>query len=352
MAYNTLAQPRQALPDPWAIKATDFPGSGMLNEQLLFAVRYALLAPSGHNAQPWLFGIDGDTIELYADRTRALPVIDPLDREMIISCGAALLNLRVALGHFGFRETLELIPSNVAPDLLARVHVTTNGTLSLEDESLFGAIPKRHTSRQRFSNRPLSPELMSALTEQAGKEGVWLRFVEGSERRAAVIDLINGGEVILWGSKHFRRELAAWVHPRRSRRHEGIPGYAQGLGDLVSLLEPTVAHLDEPGSREADKDGDAPAQCPALAVLETDDDSQVDWLATGQALERVLLRAQVDGVSASFLNQPLEVHELRSKVSDVMGKAGFPQLILRLGYGPQIKSTPRRPVEDVLFSPE
>jgi Nitroreductase family len=315
-------------------------------------VRFAMLAPSGHNAQPWLFGIDGDTIELYADRTRALPVIDPLDREMIISCGAALLNLRVALGHFGFRETLEQMPSDVASDLLARVQVTANGTVPLEDESLFGAIPKRHTSRQRFSNRPLSRDLMAVLTEQAGKEGVWLRFVEGSERRAAVMDLIKGGEVMLWGSRHFRRELAAWVHPRRSRRHDGIPGYAQGLGDLVALLEPTVADRNDPESREAEADGDSPPQCPTLAVLETEGDSQVDWLAAGQALERVLLRAQVEGVSASFLNQPLEVYELRSKVSDVMGKAGFPQLILRLGYGPEIKSTPRRPVEDVLFFPD
>ena len=53
-------------------------------------VEYAALAPSGHNTQPWRFRLRGGGAELLADRTRALPVVDPDDRELVISCGAAL----------------------------------------------------------------------------------------------------------------------------------------------------------------------------------------------------------------------------------------------------------------------
>ncbi len=57
-------------------------------------LKYAVLAPSGHNTQPWLFRpTEKDDLYLIADRTRALPVVDPHDRELIISCGAALDHL-------------------------------------------------------------------------------------------------------------------------------------------------------------------------------------------------------------------------------------------------------------------
>ena len=67
-------------------------------EILRDAVRGAVRAPSSHNTQPWLFRLVGDdALELYADRTRALPVVDPRDRELTISCGAALFHVRAAL---------------------------------------------------------------------------------------------------------------------------------------------------------------------------------------------------------------------------------------------------------------
>ena len=63
----------------------------------------------------------------------------------------------------------------------------------------------------------------------------------------------------------------------------------------------------------------------------------------------MLLWAQAEGVSASFLNQPIEVPELRPRLRDVIGKTSFPQLLMRIGYGPEVKPTPRRTVEEVLI---
>ena len=87
--------------DTWNVSADDFPVDGTSEEKLWFLVRYAILAPSTHNTQPWRFRIHGNVVELYADFTRALPVIDPEDRELIMSCGAALLHLR-----FGLRSSI------------------------------------------------------------------------------------------------------------------------------------------------------------------------------------------------------------------------------------------------------
>jgi Putative TM nitroreductase len=94
----------EALLDSREISEATFPATGQSAEKLRFLVQYAILAPSSHNTQPWLFKIRGDVLELYADRTRALPIVDPANRALTISCGAALFHLRIALRHFRLGE--------------------------------------------------------------------------------------------------------------------------------------------------------------------------------------------------------------------------------------------------------
>jgi hypothetical protein len=93
------------------------------------------------------------------------------------------------------------------------------------------------------------------------------------------------------------------------------------------------------------------ANAPLLAVLSTREDTRRDWLTAGEALGRVLLCAAAAGVTASFLNQPIQVDTLRSELRALVGDEGYPQVLLRLGYGQAIPPTPRRPVEDVLREP-
>jgi hypothetical protein len=73
-----------------------------MSAQLRELVRYATLAASGHNAQPWKFAIQRDAIEIHPDYTRRLPVVDPADRELWISLGCALENLLVAAHATGY----------------------------------------------------------------------------------------------------------------------------------------------------------------------------------------------------------------------------------------------------------
>ncbi len=74
----------------WDVAESDYPRTGSPADKLRFMLRYAVLAPSNHNTQPWLFRVRGSSVELYADRARALRVTDPDDRQLLISCGCAL----------------------------------------------------------------------------------------------------------------------------------------------------------------------------------------------------------------------------------------------------------------------
>ena len=335
--------------NPWEVRETDFRIAGTTAEQLRFLLQYAVLAPSGHNTQPWLFKIDGDAVELYADRTRALPVVDPDDRELTISCGAALFQLRIALRHFGYAGVVATLPDADDPDLLARIRLGNKRDATTEENALFDAICKRRTNRQAFEQREVPAEMLIALQQEAHAEGAWLSIMQTMDDRNAIADLIALGDRMQWADKHFRRELAAWTRPHRGRRSDGTPTYALSFGNLISYASLRAGRTFDLGDGQAASDRQIATGSPVQAVLGTDVDTAYDWLLAGQALGRILLYARSQGVWASFLNQPIEVPEVQLMLRKVIERAGFPQLLLRLGYGPEVPATPRRNVSEVLL---
>lgn len=329
-------------------EAEDFPGRGSGAAKLAYLVRYAVQAPSNHNSQPWLFHLDGDTLYLYADRARALPVVDPDDRALVISCGAALLNLRVAAKHFGHQLRCEVLPDPGDVDVLARAELVPSEPARYEDKLLFWAISHRHTNRQAFEPRSLAPELVSSLIAAAEREGAWLQPLTAEADRAALCDLVVDGDRRQLEDRRFRRELASWLHRSRSTARDGMPAYSYGVPAVLSAVGPFTVRTFDVGRGVAARDRKLVEHSPTLFVLGTDGDDIADHIRAGQALERVLLRATQEEVSASFLNQPVEIPELRPLVTELAGRPGHAQLVVRMGYGPQAHATPRRPVRDVL----
>ena len=134
---------------PWAITESAYPVDGTTSQQWEFLLRYAILAPSSHNTQPWLFRLRHSYVELHADRSRACPVVDPNDRELIMSCGCALFQLRCAMRHFGRLGNVEILPEH-NPNLLARVHWGSENESTPMQSRVFDAMTLRRTNRQPF----------------------------------------------------------------------------------------------------------------------------------------------------------------------------------------------------------
>jgi nitroreductase len=185
-----------AYDDPWYISEDCYPTAGEPEEKLRFMLNYAVLAPSGHNTQPWLFSVHDDEVELHADRTHGLPVVDPEDRELIISFGSAPFCLRVAMRHFGCEGEVEDLPDSGDPDLLARVRLGSDRSETEEERMLFQAIPKRRSNRGPFEDRQMPERLLYALQAAAGEEAAWLHLVEEEETKHAIAELIAEGDRI------------------------------------------------------------------------------------------------------------------------------------------------------------
>jgi nitroreductase len=336
-----------SLLQPYVEALDEFPLTGTPEAKARAALKYAVLAPSSHNSQPWLFHVLRNGVELFADRSRALPVVDPRDRELVISCGAALFNLRAALRNFGCREHTVMLPDPAQPDLLARVEVKDGHEPSDEERALFQAIGRRRTFRFAFGPEPVPPTLLEMLERAADLEGATLGILRTPVARDAIAAFVARADRIQLADRPFRRELAAWLHPNRTRSRDGMPGYALGLGQVASVAAPLAIRTFDVGRGQAAEHEALVRGSPVLAVFTTPADTPCDWLAAGQALARVLLRADVEGVSASFLNQPIEVPELRQQLQILIGGNQVPQLLIRLGYGRRVRATPRRPVADV-----
>jgi Putative TM nitroreductase len=328
-----------------------FPASQSTEEKLKYLLNYAVLAPSSHNTQPWQFTIENDTIYFKADRTRSLSIADPEGRELIISCGTALFNLRIALHHFGYAGKIITFPDPNLPDLLACIQLGNPIRESDEEHMLFKAIQRRHTNRGYFEDWDVPESLLDWLKGDASAEGVWMYKVKCNTKRQLIGDLVVQADHLQMENPDFRRELATWMRKGDSSSHDGIPSYAFGVSQYLDFATPIFALVMRTfnlGNTIAERSRQLVTQSPVIIVLGTSSDTSADWLKVGQALERILLRAETVGLSASFLNQAIQVPSVRNQISKMTEISGFPQIILRMGFGSQVKPTPRRAVDEVV----
>ena len=325
--------------------------SAQLHDAVHQAVAVAALAPSSHNSQPWRFHHEAGRIELHADRERRLPVVDPEDRELEISCGAALEQLLLALHDLGLACQLKLGDS--ASDLLAVVTVSLR---PLHEQSVqpqpttprhLDAMKRRRTHRQPFDDRPLRPELLEAVHVEAASRGAWLTQVSPDQRQQ-VADLVAEGARRQMADVDFRLELARWISPGISRRRDGIRPYGLGVPALLSPAAPLAVRLRDPGRRQARTAASMVLSAPEVVVLGAAGDTRCDRLAVGRALTAILLRLTAEGACASFLNQPVEVPDLRARLQRLVDVPGMPHLVLRIGYGKPARPQPRRQLADIL----
>ncbi|KUL23524.1 Acg family FMN-binding oxidoreductase [Actinoplanes awajinensis] len=312
------------------------PARGILTE----CVRVATAAPSLHNSQPWLFRIVGAAIEVYADPSRRLPVADPDGREQMLSVGAAVFTLRVAVRSAGYAVRVEGFPSAENPALAARVTAVRPTRADRDTETLAAAIPHRHTNRAPFANVPVPPEPLRQIRAAARREGAALTVAD-AHARDAILEMARSADRRLKARPDYLAELSHWTGSQV--RHDGVPSWAVGPWDALETVPIRDFGQFVPGPRTSE-----PFEPhPTIVVLATDSDTPRDWLRAGQALQRVLLTATWLGLATTPISQPVEVPSVRRMLTTPPARA---QMVLRIGYGRMAGRTPRRPLTEVLLA--
>jgi hypothetical protein len=332
-----------------SFQETEFYELESFDEQMRFLLRYAVLAPSTRNTQPWQFGITKDGVEVFADYTRRLRIIDPDDRELLMSVGAAITNFRVAAAHFCFDTTVlyETRPEEGVP--VALISVTETCAPDRKLSAPFSAIPKRHTNRGLFDGEPLEPQAVTRLCDTLDRFPETFRLLLPRDRSRAGA-MVEQAERAQMARPAFRAEIADWIRTNDDERTDGFPAEALGVPRVLATEASWIVREFDLGAAQGRRNRRLAESASALLVVTAEDD-RVSLIRAGEALEFLLLTMTDAGLQYSFLNQPVEVEATRDRIAAMAGTTHPPQLLLRIGSAPTVgKPTPRRPLETVIAS--
>jgi hypothetical protein len=333
---EALTPYEQAVRSAWAPMRVD-PGK-------LELVRFATLAANSHNTQPWKFSIKDGSIAISPDYARRCPIVDPDDHHLFVSLGCATENLIHAAAATGL-ESNPVFENDVVTVMFEKAQPIAS--------PLFEAIPRRQSTRAVFDGKPVSPDDLRLL-EQAGiDDGVAVLIITDRARMVKVTEYVVRGNAHQMHDEAFMKELKAWLRFSEAdavATMDGLFSRASGNLSLPSWLARPLLNFVYTESGENDKYRAQIDSSAGIAVFTSELNNKNHWVAAGRACQRFALQATCLGLKYAFINQPVEVPELRNELSSYLGLGGRrPDIVVRFGNGPELPKSLRRPPEQLIL---
>ncbi|MCV7197461.1 Acg family FMN-binding oxidoreductase [Mycobacterium angelicum] len=314
----------------------------MLENAVLLACR----APSVHNSQPWRWVAEGDRLQLFVDRHRAVPATDPSGRETLASCGAVLDHFRIAVWAAGWHANISRFPNPNNPDHLATIEFSPAGFVTPVQRSRAEAILERRTDRLPFYQPTFWHLFEPVLRSQIGDDVATLDVLS-DEQRPRLVEASQLSEALRRDDATYHAELAWWTSPFALA--EGVP--PETLASDIERRRVDVAR-EFPVRTHQDRRAEMNADCSKILVLSTPEDTRADVLRCGEVLSTVLLECTMAGMATCTLTHLIESPASRAIVRELIGGRGEPQVLVRVGIIPPIEDTPaptpRRALASVL----
>ncbi len=314
-------------------------------DQKLELIRYATLAASGHNTQPWKFTIQENAIQIHPDYSRRLPVVDPNNREMWISLGCALENLLIAAHAVGYTaevtypDTAELIDIRLIED-------------RPQKSALLDAIPVRQNTRSEYDGQLLKTSHFEEIQSLPLEPGVALRFAANPGDLEIFLDYVNQGNIQQYSDRAFIEELIHWLRFNKKevlKTMDGLSSRCTGNPEVPRWIGQWFVSATKP-QQQADADAKKLRSSSGAVVIASESDDRTSWVRTGQVYERMALKMTSINIKSAFLNQPIEVTDIRTQFQNAIGLgSSIPQLLVRFGYAEALPHSMRRPVDQVLI---
>ncbi len=331
-----------------AIRALPFTKEPTMSAQSKQLIRYAVLAPSGHNTQPWKFSIKEDVIRIFPDYSRRLPAVDPDDRELFISLGCALENLVVSARYAGFDPEIDYFPTSDEESIVVRMKPSS----VKPDETLFKAIPVRQCTRNEYNGQPLPSEDMKKIEGLQKEAGVGTMIFTDPKEIEKLIEIVKEGDNIQMNDKAFVKELKSWIRfsdREALKTRDGLSSRAGGNPIAPQWLGNILMDFFAGGKSQGDKDRKMAMSSSGMILFVSEKSDKRAWVAVGRTWERYALTSTALAVKSAFLNQPAEIGSLAGRLQGYLSLGSSrPQLLARFGYSDFMPYSLRRPVEAVL----
>lgn len=309
-------------------------------------VRYATLAPSGHNTQCWRFRLDNRSIAILPDLSRRTPVVDPDDHHLYVSLGCAAENLILAAKAFGFMGNAEFSPTSGGEITVALKQSKA------EESPLFKAIPHRQCTRTDYDGKPLAAEELRLLEAAGTGSDVAVIVLTEREAMEKVLEYVVQGNTMQINNPAFVSELESWIRfsdGEAIRTWDGLTARSTGNPPAPRWLGRLLFRAFFRVKPENDKYARQIRGSAGIAVFMSNANDKAHWIEAGRCYERFALQATALGIRNAFVNQPVEESNLRLEFAKVLGLGERrPDLVVRFGRGKEMPRSLRRPVESVL----
>lgn len=335
------AAPPSAVPRSAAIDRATGPAAAIRH-----AAVQAHYAPSVHNTQPWWFRTAPDALEIHADWTRQLTVLDPTGRQLLLSCGCAVFNARVALAAMGWGAVVERHTDSARPTRVATLVATHEVPVEDGLADLDQAVTRRHTNRRRLAADPVAPDVVDRLIAAAEAEGALLREVRTEDDRLALARLTQEADRLENADPAYRAELRRWTHDDDQHR-DGVPAFAVPAVDGAAHDDLPIRDFDARGSGVLPP-LTASSMWQTLLLLGTRAESAAAWERAGEGLQRVWLELTRAGLVASPITQLTEQVATRQRLEQLLSPPMRTHLLLRVGRAAPTPATRRRRLSDLL----
>ncbi|TCP53503.1 hypothetical protein EV191_10470 [Tamaricihabitans halophyticus] len=318
---------------------------GLTEAQVDILLRAVSNAPSVHNTQPWEIDVTERTIGLF-QRKVDLPSHDPVGRDRMISCGAALANLELAVRHLGFDSNVDILPGSADRDAIGLVTAGRPRPATEEEDQLYQAIARRRSYRYQFEPKPVPNTLAAAIAGLARQPGVESHLLTAPAQIATLASMLGSAARALRADRIYQRELTAWLASPSEPAPEhgdGIPTGALGNGWLPAGLVRTNTPMPDDyvlAERIAAE---------TLLIVTTSANTVADQVAAGRVLQRAWLSVTAAGMAASVITQPLHLSGFPEELRDRLALPGLPRALFRFGYPVRVlPAVPRKPYRALL----
>ncbi|KUI32601.1 hypothetical protein [Mycobacterium sp. GA-2829] len=309
------------------------------------AVQLACRAPSVHNSQPWRWVADRSGLQLFLDADR-LVATDHSGREALLSCGAVLHHLRVAMTASGWIAHVERYPNPNDHRHLASIDFSPMSYVTDGHRARAAAIGRRRTDRLPFGAPP-DWDALEMLLRSAVDESLAMLDVIADDARPQLAEASQLTESLRLYDSDYHAELNWWTGWLAVS--DGIP-----QSSLVSAAESDRVDIGRhfPVTHGGlERRMSVPEDRSKVLVISAHDDTRRDILDCGETLSRVLLEATLAGMATCTLTHLTELRASRDIISSLVDR-DLPQVLIRVGTAPALDAdaplTPRRRLDEVL----
>lgn len=305
---------------------------GSVSEKIL---ALASLAPSGHNTQPWTVKIVSDSKWIVGwEKSRALPAVDPSNRELIISLGAFCEALKISAAKYGLKAEIKIIAKGNFDNEIAEITLSS----SAADDKNAKLLERRRIVRKGHLPKPLSTEDRDKL-----KEDVFSRvyyFDRDSEEGKIIEKAVLESNMVQTKREDAVKELADWIRwsdEEIRKNRDGLTPSGMEIGGLANLFVRNF-YSREDALTESFRESSMKAVKEQLSsygtwiIITTENETPSKLMSAGADFLKIGLSGVDRKIALHPMTQPIEEDEFKIRLKEALPVKEEIQFVLRSGY--------------------